>query len=143
MLKVVVDTGVWIRALCGGRYALPVLETWKQGRFEVVVSEALLHELSEVWQRPRLRARIVASDALDLLELLRYRSTLVEIKTIPPRCRDTKDEPVLATAIDGRADAIVTTDSDLRADDELRAAMVGYGVEILGVTRLLEVLSRT
>jgi putative PIN family toxin of toxin-antitoxin system len=137
-LRIVVDTNLWIRALLGGRVTLPLLEAWYAHRFTVVVSEALLEELDRVWRRPRLRDRIDAQDAERLLEQLRFRGDRVELVTVPPRCRDPKDHPVLATAIDGRVDAIVTGDADLRADDELRSAMAQYGVELRGVDTLFE-----
>ena len=137
-LRVVVDTNLWIRALLGGRVTLPLLEAWYAKRLTVVVSQALLDELDEVWRRPRLQQRIESEDAERLLEQLRFRGEMVELATVPPRCRDPKDHPVLATAIDGRADAIVTGDADLRADDELRSAMAEYGVELWGIDTLFE-----
>ncbi|MBI3733395.1 MAG: putative toxin-antitoxin system toxin component, PIN family, partial [Chloroflexi bacterium] len=106
VLKVVVDTNLWIRAPLGGRYTLPMLEAWRQQRFETICSEILLAELDTVWQRPRLRPRISAPDARDLLEQIRQRSVIVELTTTPPYCRDPRDQPVLATAIDGGANAI-------------------------------------
>lgn len=142
MLKIVVDTNLWIRALLGGKVTLPLLEAWRQGKFQTITSEALLSELDEVWQRPRLRKHIAAQDARDLLEQLRRRSVIVELSTIPPRCRDPKDHPVLATAIDGQADAIVSGDADLRADDTLRDEMATYGVQLWGIATLLERLSK-
>jgi putative PIN family toxin of toxin-antitoxin system len=102
-----------------------------------VVSQPLIDELNDVWQRPRLVDRINPEDAERLLEQLRLRGEMVEPTTVPPRCRDPRDHPVLATAIDGHADAIVTGDADLRADDELRAAMEQYGVALWGVNTLL------
>jgi predicted nucleic acid-binding protein len=66
---------------------------------------------------------------------------MIEITTVPPRCRDPKDHPVLATAIDGQADAIVTGDADLRADPELRNAMAAYGIALWGIDTLLEQIS--
>ena len=57
--------------------------------------------------------------------------------TAGPRCRDPKDQPVLAAAIDGRANAILTGDADLRADDGLREEMAKFGVEIWGIDTLL------
>jgi putative PIN family toxin of toxin-antitoxin system len=138
MLRIVVDTNLWIRALLGGRVTLPVLEAWQSGLVRVVVSEALMAELDAVWQRPRLRARIDPTDAEHLLEQLRLRGEMVEVVTVPPRCRDSEDDPVLATAIDGRVHAIVTGDADLRADDELRTAMAEYGVAFWGVDTLLK-----
>ena len=138
MLRIVVDTNLWIRVLLGGRVTLPVLEAWRGSRFTVVVSQSLIDELNDVWQRPRLRDRIKPEDAERLLEQLRLRGDMVDPVTVPPRCRDPKDHPVLSTAIDGCADAIVSGDADLRADGELRAAMEGYGVALWGVEGLLE-----
>jgi uncharacterized protein len=137
MYTIVVDTNIWIRALLAGRTTLPVLKAWQEGRFRVVVSESLLDELERVWQRPRLRSRIDPDQARLLLIQLRWRGVLVAPTTVPPRCRDPKDEPVLAAAIDGHADAIVTGDDDLRADDELRAEMAKFGIELWGINTLL------
>lgn len=137
MLKIVIDTNIWIRTLLGGRITLPVLEAWRDKKFQVVISEPLLAELDQVWQRPRLRKRINPKHAHTLLAQLRGRGLMVELKTIPPRCRDPKDHPVLATAIDGQADAIVSGDADLRADETLRAEMAEYKVELWGVDTLL------
>ncbi|MCL5999156.1 MAG: putative toxin-antitoxin system toxin component, PIN family [Chloroflexi bacterium] len=138
MLRVVIDTNLWVRALLGGRVTLPVLQAWQQGKFEIAISEELLSELDEVWQRPRLRERIIDRDARELLQQLRQRGVLVELVTIPPQCRDPRDNPVLATAIDGHAQAIVSGDADLRADDDLRRAMAEHRVQIWGVEMLLQ-----
>ena len=89
-------------------------------------------------QRPRLRDRINAEDAERLLEQLRFRAEMVNPVSVPPQRRDPNDHPVLSTAIDGNADAIVTGDADLRADDELRTAMERHGVALWGMDRLLE-----
>jgi putative PIN family toxin of toxin-antitoxin system len=137
MLKIVIDTNIWIRALLGGRVTLPVLKAWQAGKFQVLVSQALLNELDKVWQRPRLKNRINAEYAKDLLEQLNWRGIMVELTTVPPRCRDPKDHPVLSTAIDGRADAIVSGDADLRDDDQLRTEMERYGVKLWGIDSLL------
>ncbi len=141
MLKIVIDTNIWIRSLLGGRVTIPVLEAWQAGKFQLVVSQALLDEFDNVWQRPRLKIRIKAEQAKTLLEQLRWRGIMVTLTTIPPRCRDPKDHPVLATAIDGKADAVVSGDDDLRADDRLRNEMEGYGVKLWGVNTLLNKLS--
>jgi len=140
MLRIVVDTNLWIRALLGGRATLPVLAAWQTGEFTVVVSRPLIDDLDEVWQRPRLRKRIQAEDAARLIQQLRHHGEMVEPVTVPPRCRDPKDDPVLSTAIDGHAQAIVTGDADLRADDELRSVMEQYGVALWGVEGLFEAL---
>lgn len=137
MQTIVVDTNIWIRALLAGRATLPVLEAWRAGKFQVVVSEPLLDELDRVWQRSRFVNRIDPGQARLLLAQLRWKGILVTPTTVPPRCRDPRDHPVLATAIDGHAKAIVTGDADLRADDGLRAEMAKNGIEIWGINTLL------
>ena len=48
MLRIVVDTNLWIRALLGGPVTLPILEAWQAGMFMVVVSQPLIDELNDV-----------------------------------------------------------------------------------------------
>ena len=140
MLRIVVDTNIWIRALLGGQVSLPVLQALKENRFQLLISGALLAELETVVKRPRLATRMATQDIDDLLAALLWHGELVELRTIPPRCRDPKDHPVLATAIDGRADAVVSGDGDLRADDELRASMAAFGIDLWGVQTFLHAL---
>ena len=140
MLRIVIDTNLWIRILLHGRVTLPVLNAWQAKQFHLVTSQELLDEYQAVWQRPRLRQRINEQQAQRLYHQMLRRGELVTLKTIPPRCRDPQDHPVLATAIDGRADAIVTGDDDLRADDDLRQAMASYGIQLWGVQSLLEAI---
>jgi uncharacterized protein len=141
-MRVVVDTNVWIRILLAGPVTLPVFEAWQAGRFQVVFSQPLLDELEEVAGRPRLKARIPPERVRTLLRQLRFRGEQATLVTTPPRCRDPKDEPVLATAIDGRADAILSGDADLRADDRLRREMAEHGVDVWGVEGFLGLLEK-
>lgn len=138
--RAVVDTNIWIRILLKGRVTLPILEAFNNDKFELVMSQPLMDELRLVRNRPRLKERIEPSQAFRLEQQLQNRAIWVEVETIPPNCRDPKDLPVLATAIDGKADMIVTGDDDLRADDELRTVMATYGIQLLGVNSFLECL---
>jgi len=138
--RIVVDTNLWIRALLGGPVTLQVLEAWRAGKFVVLMSQPLLDELEAVAQHPRLRQRIDSAKLKRLVEQLRWRGQWVEAVAVPPSCRDPKDHPVLATAISGYADAIVSGDGDLRADSELRLQMLDHGVRIWGVDGLLAAL---
>lgn len=137
LLRVVIDTNIWIRVLLRGRITLPILEAFNQNKFQLVMSQYLFDELHEVWNRPRLYKRIDYRQAIQLEIQLKCRAAWVEVVTVPPHCRDPKDLPVLATAIDGSADIIVSGDDDLRADDLLRAMMFSQGVQLLGVTSFL------
>ncbi|MDF5740034.1 MULTISPECIES: putative toxin-antitoxin system toxin component, PIN family [unclassified Nostoc] len=140
MLQVVIDINIWIRILLKGRVTLPILAAFNEDKFQLVMSQPLMEELHLVWNRSRLRERIDSSQAIRLEQQLQYRALWVELKTVPPNCRDPKDLPVLATAIDGKAGIIVSGDDDLRADDDLRGVMTSYGIQLLGVHSFLKYL---
>ncbi|WP_375468356.1 putative toxin-antitoxin system toxin component, PIN family [uncultured Nostoc sp.] len=140
MLRVVIDTNIWIRILLKGQVTLPILAAFNEDKFQLVMSQPLMEELHLVWNRPRLRKRIDSSQAIRLEQQLQYRALWVELKTVPPNCRDPKDLPVLATAIDGKAGIIVSGDDDLRADHDLRGVMASYGIQLLGVHSFLKYL---
>jgi len=139
-LRVVIDTNIWIRILLRGRVTLPILEAFNADKFQLVMSQVLLDEFHEVWNRPRLTKNIDLNQAIRLEYQLQNRSIWIEAKTIPPHCRDPKDLPVLATAIDGKAKIIVSGDNDLRADEVLRKSMDLYSIELLGVNSFLKYL---
>jgi putative PIN family toxin of toxin-antitoxin system len=139
--RTVIDTNIWIRILLRGRITLPVLTAFNDNKFQLVMSQPLLDEFHEVWNRPRLKQRISSNQAIRLEQQLRYRSIWVTVSTVPPNCRDPKDLPVLATAIDGAATILVSGDNDLRADDTLRKAIESYGIQLLGVNSFLDYLA--
>jgi uncharacterized protein len=141
-VRVVIDTNIWIRILLRGRITLPVLESFNENKFQLVMSQPLMDELHLVWNRPRIKSRIDPDQANRLEQQLQHRAIWVELTTVPPNCRDPKDLPVLATAIDGRAKIVVSGDDDLRADETLRATMATYGIQLLGVLSFLEYLKK-
>jgi putative PIN family toxin of toxin-antitoxin system len=142
-LKVVIDTNIWIRVLLKGRITLPILDAFNNNQFQLIMSQPLLVEFNEVWNRPRLKKYIDENQAIRLERQFKYRAIWIEVKTIPPHCRDPKDLPVLATGIDGKANIIVSGDDDLRADEDLRKAMESYHIELLGVNSFLYRLAQS
>jgi putative PIN family toxin of toxin-antitoxin system len=120
VLRVVLDTNVLVSALMkpGSVPDLLLTRFVRHSTFELVLSTAILEELRRVVGYPAVRKRIHASDEeLELwLQMLDLLSTPVEVTTrLPGILRDADDEPILATAVDGRADFIVTGDDDLLA----------------------------
>lgn len=84
MLRIVVDTNIRVRALLGGPISLPVLQALYENKFLLLISDALIDELRDVTQRPRLKRGIEAEDIQDLLEQLELRGEYVTLTTIPP-----------------------------------------------------------
>ncbi len=134
-LRVVVDTNVWVSALIvpTGPPAA-VLHALRERRFELVASWQLAEELADVLRRPKLRRyEISGTDVDDVLQLLAPFLPTAELDT---PIRNEGDAPVVAAALAGAADAIVTGDRDLLADD-LREWLADRGVRVLTPTELL------
>ena len=117
MLRVVVDTNVWVSAVInpGGQPAR-VLASLREGRFRLVISEPLLGELADVLSRPRIvrRYRLDPAEVDKLLALLRSGAEVVDVSGDVRVCRDPADDRVLETALRGNVRALVTRDDDLK-----------------------------
>lgn len=135
-----VDTNVWVSAVLNptGPPAA-VLNAFANGEFEVVTSEPLLAELRRVLNRPRLvrRYQITASDADELVALIRMRAEIVVPPGILRLCRDPDDDAVIETAVVGRADLVVTRDDDLKGAPEVIAFLEEFDIPVLTVRQFL------
>ena len=131
-MRVVLDTNVLIAAvvsdgLCRDLVRVRVLP------HTIVTSEPLLREL-----RSTSRNKFaVDPDELPLLRQLHEEAEIVAPVRLDERvCRDKGDDMVLASAIAGKADVIVTGDEDLLVLKKFR------GIKILSPRQFLELLDR-
>lgn len=109
------------------------------GSFVLLTAEPLLEEYWRVLQRPKLTGKygLTQDEIATFLSLL----TTVALKVAPSRrlpvtVRDAKDEMVLATALGGKADFLVTGDDDLlvlRDDPRLRPLRIVKAKEFLEI----------
>lgn len=115
-MRVVLDTNVLVSALIR-RTSVPgaLLEAWRDGRLEVVVSSALLAELERVLAYPRLRRylALTADEARSLVAELRDVALIADAVDVEVVTRDPDDDHVLAAAVAGGAEYIVSGDRDL------------------------------
>ncbi len=124
MLRVVVDTNLWISFLIGRRLSI-LKELFTRGDLTLLSSYAQLTELGEVASRLKFRRYFSEAQAEELLNLLSAASELVEVSEHVHACRDEDDDFILEIAMNGRADIIITGDADLLALHPFR------GVEVL------------
>lgn len=117
MLRVVVDVNVLVSAVLS-RTSSPgrIVEEWRAGVFELVVSPRLLDELRSVLARPHIERRVSsAADAAALVDRLSAYGAMVDDP--PDRERLVPDDPgddyLVALARASRAYAIVTGDRHL------------------------------
>lgn len=143
MLRVVVDTNVWVSAFLNpAGPPARVLAALDQRRFTLIASEYLLAELEDVLARPRVvRRSAVTSEARGaFVELLQTRADIVPTDGRIQICRDPDDDVVIETAVRGRADFIVTRDDDLKGSSEVMDYLETAGVTVLSVQRFLDIL---
>jgi putative PIN family toxin of toxin-antitoxin system len=118
-MRVLIDTNVFISYLLSSHSTGVIQEifsAWAEDKFTLLVPEALLDELLEtVRSKPRLAKRISLQSLEEFLTIIQELSEEVpRIKSpIPAVTRDPKDDYLLAYALVGRADYLVTGDDDL------------------------------
>lgn len=129
-MRAAIDTNVWVSGLI--RPAGPpgrILETVRQRRITPLATWELAAEIAEVLRRPELGLyRITEADVIDVLALLAPFLPNVEVTV---DLRDVEDLPVIAAALSGRADAIITGDRDMLDDDHVRQWLAERGIALL------------
>ena len=133
-MRLLLDTNVLVSAVLFGGLPQGLVEQAFRGEYELVTSEAVLDELEEVlresFARPPLVARALREELASISDISRP-------QPIPRVSRDPADDMVLAAALGGHADAIVTGDKDLL---DLGAF---EGMPILTTRQALAKLART
>ncbi len=115
---VVFDCVAYLQAVAGpSGPAARLLNLLEAGRFTLFVSEAVLAELREVLQRPKVRAKnsaITDETTEGLFDLLARLATRVDdVPSVFSLPRDPDDEPYLNLALAAHAEYLVTRDNDL------------------------------
>ena len=117
MLRVVLDTNIIISGLIspsGSPHQL--LSAFRNREFSLVVSPATIAEVEQVLQRPYFRDRrsITAKEIARIKRLLLKRGLVVRPQTCGVLVRDDPgDDLILACALEGRAEFLVTGDHHL------------------------------
>ena len=110
-VRVVLDTNILISALITkGTPPDRLYQAWLRGEFELVTSTAQLAELADVLARPRLHRFIDTDEAEAIVENLGTRALVLDEPPGVYLSPDPKDAPILAAAIAGKADLIVSGD---------------------------------
>ena len=111
-MKVVLDTNVFVSGVFFGGTPGRVLEAWRDGRVEFVLSREIVEEYVRVAEE--LADRFAGVDLSAALELLTVSATLVTSPPLPERVsRDPDDDKFLACALAAGVDCVVSGDRDL------------------------------
>ena len=110
-MRIVLDTNILVSALISGE-GTPgqVLARLRRERITLVTSKFQIDELRDVLAREKLKPHIRPEEADDLIFLLEAVAMVVAELPDVSLSPDPRDNPILATALAGQADMIVSGD---------------------------------
>lgn len=110
-MRLVIDTNILISALLAGT-SLPahLVSLWREGRFDLLTSAQQLDELMRVTRYPRIRERLAPALAGRLINEIRDLAVLLTGLPAVTASPDPYDNYLLAMAVSGPADFLVTGD---------------------------------
>jgi len=111
--RTVFDTGVVVSAVLLPRSVPRQAFDLAVQTGRLLVSEATIEELDEVLRRSKFDKYISVRHRLEFLMALVNQAEIVPITRRFSACRDPKDDKFLELAVSGRANLIVSGDSDL------------------------------
>lgn len=114
-IKAVFDTQLFLRA-CINLRSLPAKLIFDMAdKYELVVSQAIIDEIEDVLNRPKLRAKFTSltDEIVEQVTTLLSNASQVNPSDIPAVSRDPKDDMFLACAVSAEATHIVSEDKDL------------------------------
>ncbi len=116
MMRVVLDTNVLASGFTS-QAGTPgqILLLWTYGAFVLVVSEHILAELARTFEAPYFQRRLARAQATANITFLRHEATITPITaTVHGVATHPEDDVIVATAMSGNAEYLVTGDKPLQ-----------------------------
>jgi putative PIN family toxin of toxin-antitoxin system len=113
VIRAVLDTNVLLSALLFGGRTGALVTAWQAGRFQLLLSRAIVEELLRVLAYPKFHLTEEEIRGFLEEELLPFAETVIVRRLPAVRLRDPHDLAVVACALTGRARYLVTRDADL------------------------------
>ena len=111
VLRITLDTNIIVSGLASPHQApARLLQLWLAGRFTLVTSEWQLEEFRRVSRYARIRSRVPAHIAGGFVNTTRSIAVVLEELVLVQFSPDPDDDFIIATAISGDADLLVTGD---------------------------------
>jgi len=110
--RIVIDTNIFISFLISDSFS-KLDEYLQTNKVRLLFSDELLNEFLAVVSRPKLKKYFSGKDISKLLDSIQDHADFIEVISQVNNCRDKKDNFLLALCSDGKADFLITGDTDL------------------------------
>lgn len=135
-MRLTLDTNQLVRALMRPARLATFVMAWEARRFSVICSMPLREEYQRVLAYPDIAKLIDPELRRAFQSHLLNDMDLVALPHIPPLCRDPDDDKVIATALFGMVDYLVTADQDLQTE-AITEVLHGVGISIVTLDELM------
>lgn len=138
-MRITLDTNIIVSGLLSASSPPGILmRAWPDGHFLLITSRYQIDELRRVVQYPHLKERISPEQVADFLDNIDAKALVLDDLPDVHLSRDQSDDPILATAIAGHADLIVSGDKG-----DLLALGDANGIPIVTARNAADLISRT
>ncbi len=143
MIKAILDTNILASGFVSfnhpNRAPAQILHAWRDGLFELIVSEHILNELEKTFQDPYFQSRLSPEDINEAMILLRDEATVAPITVeVHEVATHPEDDLVLSATLSAKVDYLVTGDGPM-----LRKVGSSYqGVKLVTPNNFLEILNQ-
>lgn len=138
-MRIVLDTNELVRALMRPSNLATFIMAWQSARFAVVASKELLAEYEYVLAEPVIAAAIAPESVRAFRNYLIHNIESIQVTSMAPICRDPDDDKVIAAAIWGQVDYLVTQDNDLLTKNVLDL-LQQHRITVISVDQLIRLL---
>ena len=117
MIRATLDTNVLASGIVTSAQTVngQVIQAWRENKYSLVLSEAILTEFSRTLSQPYFSARLTAAQIEATVNLFHSEATIVPfLVTVAGVATHPEDDLILATALSGRAHYLVTRDEKLQ-----------------------------
>lgn len=138
-MHIVADTNVVVSGFLWNGNERRLMDAARDGIITLVTCKELLTELADVLSRPKFSNRLT-QQSIELSFLIEAYSELADIVVTQPfftvTSRDPDDDTVLACAVSGDCDIVVTGDDDLLVVKEYQGIRIMRTAELLAELNL-------
>lgn len=136
-MKAVFDTGVFVSALITDRgFSYRAVVLWVDGTVDLVTSAWQIEEIRTVSRYERIAPRVVPHHVGALINRLRRRATVLESLPEVDYSPDADDNPILAAAVVGGVQYVVSGDKG-----DLLSLEAVQGIQIVSARAFVELFS--
>jgi putative PIN family toxin of toxin-antitoxin system len=122
-MRIVLDTNVFISGIFFTGPPYQILNAWRDGRVQLLVSLSILDEYQRIGAELALQFRDV--DLKPFLDLLTVQAEIVLAPPLPPVIRDDpSDDKFLEAAVAGKASYIISGDKHLLRLSEFQGILI-------------------